>query len=97
MSIERAKANPPRVVIIGAGSGGLAAAKRLEKHDLDITVVDRNNYHTFLPSCSYQVATAGLNAADVGYPVRVLQGATGLVPTPAHGRQLEYQDGAARR
>ncbi len=69
MTIERAA--PPRVVIIGAGFGGLAAAKRLEKHDLDITVVDRNNYHTFLPLL-YQVATAGLNAADVGYPVRGL-------------------------
>lgn len=61
----------PRVVIVGAGFGGLAAAKRLEKEAVDVTVVDRHNFHTFLPLL-YQVATAGLNAADVGYPVRGL-------------------------
>jgi len=59
----------PRVVVVGAGFGGLAAAKRLEREDVDVTVVDRHNFHTFLPLL-YQVATAGLNAADVGYVVR---------------------------
>jgi NADH dehydrogenase len=58
-----------RVVIVGAGFGGLAAAKRLEREDVDVTLVDRHNFHTFLPLL-YQVATAGLNAADVGYVVR---------------------------
>jgi NADH dehydrogenase len=58
-----------RVVIVGAGFGGLSAARRLDGHDVDVTVVDRNNFHTFLPLL-YQVATAGLNAADVAYPVR---------------------------
>lgn len=62
---------PPRVVIIGAGFGGLAAAKKLEKCDVEVTIVDQHNYHTFLPLL-YQVATAGLNPADVGYPVRGL-------------------------
>ncbi len=61
----------PQVVIVGAGFGGLAAAKRLEREDVDITIVDRHNFHTFLPLL-YQVATAGLNPADVGYPVRGL-------------------------
>lgn len=61
----------PRVVIIGAGFGGLAAAKALEKAPVDVTLVDRHNYHTFQPLL-YQVATAGLNAADVGYVVRGL-------------------------
>ena len=61
----------PRVVIVGAGFGGLAAAKRLEREAVDVTVVDRHNFHTFLPLL-YQVATAGLNAADVGYPIRGL-------------------------
>lgn len=59
----------PRVVVIGAGFGGLAAAKELADDDVGVTVVDRNNFHTFLPLL-YQVATAGLNAADVAYPVR---------------------------
>jgi NADH dehydrogenase len=61
----------PHVVIIGAGFGGLAAAKRLEREAVDVTLLDRHNYHTFQPLL-YQVATAGLNAADVGYAVRGL-------------------------
>ena len=59
----------PRVVIIGAGFGGLAAARRLSAVPVDVTLVDRNNFHTFLPLL-YQVATAGLNAADVAHAVR---------------------------
>ncbi len=58
-----------RVVIAGAGFGGLAAARRLEREPFEVTIVDRNNFHTFLPLL-YQVATAGLNAADVAYAVR---------------------------
>src|SRR6188472_404946 len=56
-------------VVVGAGFGGLAAAKRLEGERVDVTLIDRHNFHTFLPLL-YQVATAGLNAADVGYVVR---------------------------
>ncbi len=59
----------PHVVVIGAGFGGLAAAKRLEDEAVDVTLIDRHNYHSFQPLL-YQVATAGLNAADVGYAVR---------------------------
>src|SRR5690606_22885087 len=59
----------PHVVIVGAGFGGLHAARGLEGAPVDITIVDRNNFHTFLPLL-YQVATAGLNVADVAYPVR---------------------------
>jgi NADH dehydrogenase len=61
----------PRVVIVGAGFGGLAAAKRLENEAVDVSLVDRHNYHTFQPLL-YQVATAGLSASDVGYVVRGL-------------------------
>ena len=61
----------PHVVVIGAGFGGLAAAKRLEREAVDVTLLDRHNYHSFQPLL-YQVATAGLNAADVGYAVRGL-------------------------
>jgi NADH dehydrogenase FAD-containing subunit len=53
----------PRVVILGAGFGGLTAAKALAE-DADITVVDRHNFQTFLPLL-YQVSTAGLAAARV--------------------------------
>lgn len=61
----------PQVVIIGAGFGGIAAAKRLEREAVDVVLVDQRNYHTFQPLL-YQVATAGLNAADVAYAVRGL-------------------------
>ena len=61
----------PHVVIIGAGFGGLAAAKELADAPVDVTLVDRNNFHTFQPLL-YQVATAGLASADVAYPVRAI-------------------------
>jgi NADH dehydrogenase len=63
-----ASSNRPRVVILGAGFGGLTAAKALSK-DADVTVVDRHNFQTFLPLL-YQVATAGLAADHVAHPVR---------------------------
>jgi NADH dehydrogenase len=59
----------PRVVIVGAGFGGLAAAQALGGTDLQVTVVDRLNYHLFQPLL-YQVAMAGLSATDVAYPIR---------------------------
>ncbi|MEM8651582.1 MAG: NAD(P)/FAD-dependent oxidoreductase [Pseudomonadota bacterium] len=59
----------PKVVIIGAGFGGLSAAKRLERTDVDITVLDRRNYHLFQPLL-YQVATADLSPAHVAWPIR---------------------------
>ncbi|MEM7095651.1 MAG: NAD(P)/FAD-dependent oxidoreductase [Actinomycetota bacterium] len=60
----------PHVVIVGAGFGGLAAARRLVSvGSLDVTLVDQRNHHTFQPLL-YQVATAGLDASDVCYPVR---------------------------
>ena len=58
-----------RVVIVGAGFGGLAVARGLRDVPVDVTIVDANNFHTFQPLL-YQVATAGLDADDVGYPVR---------------------------
>jgi NADH:quinone reductase (non-electrogenic) len=59
----------PRVVIIGAGFGGLSAAKRLAKAPFDVTIVDRHNYHLFQPLL-YQVATAGLSPGDIASPIR---------------------------
>src|SRR5262249_35186073 len=58
-----------RVVIMGAGFGGLAAAKRLAGRPFDVTVIDRHNYHLFQPLL-YQVATAGLSPADIASPTR---------------------------
>ena len=59
----------PRVVIIGAGFGGLWAARRLAGAPADVWLVDRNNYHSFFPLL-YQVAAAELEPEDIIYPVR---------------------------
>ncbi len=59
----------PKVVIIGAGFGGLEAAKSLDRAAVDVTVVDRQNHHCFQPLL-YQVATAALSPADVAWPIR---------------------------
>jgi NADH dehydrogenase len=59
----------PRVVIIGAGFGGLSAAKALARAPVDIVVIDERNYHLFQPLL-YQVATAGLSPADIAGPIR---------------------------
>src|SRR6185503_3818969 len=61
----------PRVVIVGAGFGGLGVAEQLAHVPVDVTLIDRHNYHTFQPLL-YQVATSVLNAEDVGAPVRGL-------------------------
>lgn len=61
----------PRVVIIGAGFGGLNAARELGGKDVDVLMIDRNNYHGFWPLL-YQVATAGLEPESVAYPVRAI-------------------------
>ncbi len=66
----------PRVVILGAGFGGLGAAKALAKK-ADVTVVDRHNFQTFLPLL-YQVSTAGLAADHVVHPVRGALRKTGI-------------------
>ena len=59
----------PRIVIIGAGFGGLWAARALAQAPADIVVIDRNNYHTFFPLL-YQVGAAELEPEDIAYPVR---------------------------
>jgi NADH dehydrogenase len=59
----------PRIVIVGAGFGGLVAAKALRKVPAQVTVIDRRNYHLFQPLL-YQVATAGLSPADIASPIR---------------------------
>jgi len=64
-------AEKPRVVIVGSGFGGLEAAKKLACKDVQVTVIDRTNYHLFQPLL-YQVATAALSPADIAAPVRAV-------------------------
>ena len=63
--------NKPHVVIIGAGFGGIRAARALAKSDVRITLIDKHNYHLFQPLL-YQVSTAGLSVDDIAYPVRAM-------------------------
>jgi len=59
----------PRIVIIGGGFGGLAAAKALRKAAVEVVLIDRRNFHLFSPLV-YQVATAGLSPGDIASPIR---------------------------
>ncbi|WP_420552763.1 NAD(P)/FAD-dependent oxidoreductase [Tenacibaculum aiptasiae] len=59
----------PRVVIIGGGFAGLAAAKGLEDQELQVVLIDKHNYHTFQPLL-YQVATGGLEPDSIAFPLR---------------------------
>ena len=61
----------PRVVVIGAGFGGLNAARSLARENVQITIVDRKNHHTFQPLL-YQVATAGLSPGEIAAPIRAV-------------------------
>ncbi|MGB2939459.1 MAG: NAD(P)/FAD-dependent oxidoreductase [Candidatus Dormiibacterota bacterium] len=72
------EARRQRVVIIGAGFGGLNAARRLRRAPVDVTLLDRHNYHLFTPLL-YEVATALLDPSEIAYPVRgVLHGASNV-------------------
>ena len=59
----------PKVVIVGAGFGGLMAAKSLARAPVDVTLIDRQNHHCFQPLL-YQVATAALSPAEIAWPIR---------------------------
>ena len=69
MQVNIPTTNNPRVVIIGGGFGGIQLAKGLKDADVQIVLVDKNNYHTFQPLL-YQVATAGLEPDSIAYPLR---------------------------
>ncbi|MBL6077862.1 NAD(P)/FAD-dependent oxidoreductase [Belnapia sp. T18] len=62
---------PLRVVIIGAGFGGLEAARALARAPAEVTLIDRHNHHLFQPLL-YQVATAALSPGDIAWPVRTI-------------------------
>jgi NADH dehydrogenase len=67
--MENAPVRKPHVVIVGAGFGGLEAAKKLGDEPVRVTVLDRTNHHLFQPLL-YQIATAALSPADIAAPVR---------------------------
>jgi NADH dehydrogenase len=67
----REASKPPHVVIVGAGFGGMAAAKRLAGRNVEVTLIDRRNHHVFQPLL-YQVATAALSPADIAGPIRAI-------------------------
>src|SRR4051794_2553561 len=68
---DRMNAMSERVVILGGGFGGLYAAKTLGGKDVEVTVVDRRNFHLFQPLL-YQVATGELSPSDIAFPLRVV-------------------------
>lgn len=68
---QREMATLPRVIIVGAGFGGLQAARALKDAPVHVTVVDRQNHHLFQPLL-YWVATAGLSPADISSPIRAI-------------------------
>jgi NADH dehydrogenase len=63
----------PHVVVVGAGFAGISAVRHLSNQPVRVTIIDRHNFHTFQPLL-YQVATAGLEASDIAYPIRTIFG-----------------------
>ncbi len=60
-----------RVVVIGGGFGGLQAVRKLRRAPVDVTLVDRRNFHLFQP-LTYQVATGALSPGEIAYPLRAI-------------------------
>src|SRR5262250_2005391 len=91
----------PKVIIIGGGFGGLSAAQALKSAPVDVTLIDRRNYHLFQPLL-YQVATGSLSAGEIAAPLRsvlsrqkntrVLLG--NVVDIDPVGKQVVLEDGA---
>jgi NADH:ubiquinone reductase (H+-translocating) len=71
LAIEGDAGHRPHVVILGAGFGGLYAARSLNRAPVAVTVIDRRNHHLFQPLL-YQVATAALSPGDIAYPIRAV-------------------------
>lgn len=69
MNIQIPESKSKRVVIIGAGFGGLALARKLSSKNFQVVLIDKNNYHQFQP-LFYQVATAGLEPSAISFPLR---------------------------
>ena len=69
MNINVPEVKVPRIVIVGCGFGGMELAQQLRNADVQIVLLDKHNYHTFQPLL-YQIATAGLEADSIAYPIR---------------------------
>src|SRR5437588_11957813 len=63
--------NVHRVVVVGGGFGGLQAASKLRRSAVEVTLVDRRNFHLFQP-LTYQVATGALSPGEIAYPLRAI-------------------------
>ena len=77
MPLSESATTRAKVVIVGAGFGGLSAAKALAKAPFDVAIIDQHNYHLFQPLL-YQVATAGLSPADIASPIRSVLGVSAI-------------------
>src|SRR3954464_9807828 len=87
-----------RVVIVGGGFGGLQAALHLKRAEVEVTLVDRRNFHLFQP-LAYQVATGALAAGEVCYPLRAIfrgEDRVRVMLAEATGFQLPAGTGALR-
>lgn len=99
MAQAHSSAREPRVVVLGGGFGGLAAVRALKHVPVQVTLVDKNNHHSFQPLL-YQVATAGLEAPKIGFPLRTLlrkQANADVLMTEAESIDPPVADCAAQR
>src|ERR1700733_8828443 len=85
-TVPQTLASLPHVVVLGGGFAGVATAKGLAGRDVRVTIIDQHNFHTFQPLL-YQVATAGLEPADVAFPIRTIFG---------HARNVRFRHGRVR-
>jgi NADH:ubiquinone reductase (H+-translocating) len=87
MALDIPVSKLPRVIVIGGGFGGLNAAKALKGKNVQLVLLDKNNHHTFQPLL-YQVATSGLEAGSIAYPLRKFLGGA----KNAHFRMTEVEE-----
>jgi NADH dehydrogenase len=67
--VNKNSSTKPRIVVVGAGFGGIELAKSLNKYKVEVVLIDKNNFHTFQPLL-YQVAIGGLEVANIAFPIR---------------------------
>jgi len=90
------KSSLPRVIIVGGGFGGISLAKKLRGKEVQVVLLDKNNYHTFQPLL-YQVSTGGLEPDSIAYPLRkVLQGYSNFFFRLAEVRQVVIESNLVR-